>query len=941
MKKIFYVAATAAMLASCSTDFDLSEVFGSGGTSETIGFQVQKGNNVTRATSLQNAGHYNFGVFGYKESDQVNWVFSDYLVGYFDEKRGYQKSGTTWGDKPGVEDSTSYWMYEGLGNEEYFGTYAGQALTRFYQSNNLKQYLKYWDKSAEYTCFYAYAPYVGTETADKDKRVTYVDGVAQKATGTDTYVLNIPDGTLVAGYDDPTKYEFMYASKKVSDVDYGHDVSLDFKRLVAKVNIKFWEDIPGYKVRIIGLKEGKDSVYAAAAIHKNSDTGVDPTPTYKPYGYRAGKYYTKNGVKIKFNSNTAAADKILQYVGTTATNTTPLQFAVPTESEIGTNRYMAAKSATDYYAIPKGINQRVLKSKDGETIKYENFPANPDGTEWGDVADADLAKTGFTFHVSYELTAEDSGERIVVRNATVHVPYNYCNWEANTHYTYIFKITKNSNGSTDTKPDIKPEDPDVPTDQALYPIVFDNCTVQDWDENESEWEITDSTNLSYHNISLTVPQNSEGQENATKPCYSITNGTATKLTVKISDADKHNNHAVDYSAKHNLASEGSEPKYSGVEVTGPTGSTTTDWYKYTADNKYATIEVPAGAQEGVYTVTYYCPDSDINRNHPTTWTTKFYVGQAYTISTDHPYVGTKFTNTSPISLGITGTKTGTAPYTPVHAGLSIDYPKNFTADQKSYVKIHDTEKKVVITNEAVPGTYKVVYTVNIDGVNVKVAEETFEVIDFNFTLNPAVVYNNGNDQTVTCSQEYKEENSTAIKSYTDITSANSEGTTVATTGVVLVAGTNTVKVTKDAEDNITHTITYTVWNDGSKATYTKTFKTANSHSVAISKKSIDRNQGTDTGNVVDTHDEITVTTKQNGADTGTNLTSKLSVVQFNANGEEVTTNSAKFTITYTSGNSYTLKCKNNTPLGTYYVKYVDTVLGTNKTVYSPAFVVNE
>ena len=38
MKKIFYVAATAAMLASCSTDFDLSEVFGSGGTSETIGF---------------------------------------------------------------------------------------------------------------------------------------------------------------------------------------------------------------------------------------------------------------------------------------------------------------------------------------------------------------------------------------------------------------------------------------------------------------------------------------------------------------------------------------------------------------------------------------------------------------------------------------------------------------------------------------------------------------------------------------------------------------------------------------------------------------------------------------------------------------------------------------------------------------------------------------
>ena len=141
MKKIFYVAATAAMLASCSTDFDLSEVFGSGGTSETIGFQVQKGNNVTCATTLQSTGHYNFGVFGYKESDQVNPICPDYLVGYFDDNLAYQKVGSTWGDGDGVEDGKSYWMYEGLGKDEYFGTYAGQTLTRPYQSNNAKQFL--------------------------------------------------------------------------------------------------------------------------------------------------------------------------------------------------------------------------------------------------------------------------------------------------------------------------------------------------------------------------------------------------------------------------------------------------------------------------------------------------------------------------------------------------------------------------------------------------------------------------------------------------------------------------------------------------------------------------------------------------------------------------------------------------------------------------------
>lgn len=908
MKKIFYVAATAAMLASCSTDFDLSEVFGSGGTSETIGFQVQKGNNVTRATSLQNAGHYNFGVFGYKESDKVNPIFPDYLVGYFDDNLGYQKVGTTWGDKDGVEDGKSYWMYEGLGQDEYFGNYAGQALTRFYQSNNAKQYLKYWDKSATHTCFYAYAPYVGTETSTA--RVTYVDGVAQQATGSDTCVLNIPDGTLVAGYDDPTKYEFMYASKKVSAADYGHDVSLDFKRLVAKVNIKFWEDIPGYKVRIIGLKEGKDSVYAAAAIQEDGAGN---------YGYKGGKYYTSNGVKIKFAD--AAMTHILQYQGTTATNDKPLRFAVPTESEIGTNRYMAAKSATDYYAIPKGINQRVLKSKDGETIKYEDFPAEADLTaatpSWGVAADADLAKTGFTFHVSYELTAEDSGERIVVKNATVHVPYDYCNWVANTHYTYIFKITKNSNGSTDTNPDIDPTDPDVPTDQALYPIVFDNCTVQDWDENESEWEITEDGKLTYHNVTLNKysvdPSDTEDNR---------------KLTVTIATGDSHNGAAVDYDKYGRDNAEGNGTINSGIKVTDYNGTNdfTETWYNSSTKQ----ITVPANAQEGVYVVTYTCPGSDLNTNHPKTWTAKFYVGQEYTITTDHPYVGTGFTESS-ISLGITVTKTGNNSYTLDHNGLSIDYPKNFTDTQK--VKIDDSENKVVITNDAVPGTYKVVYTVERDGVDVKVAEKTFEVIDFNFTLNPAVVYNNGAEQTVTCSQAY-------------VNGERSYSVTSTGTGVSVDGNSNKIKVTSAATDNATHTITYTVWNDVSKATYTNTFKTANSHSVAISKKSIDRNYGTNTGNVVDTHDEITVTTMQNGTATTTDLTtttSKLSVVQFNANGEEDTANSGKFTITYdgNSGNSYTLKCKNNTPVGNYYVKYVDTVLGTNKTVYSPAFVVNE
>ena len=882
MKKIFYVAATAAMLASCATDFDLSEVFGSGGTSETIGFQVQKGNNVTRATSLQKAGHYNFGVFGYKESDQVNWVFSDYLVGYFDKDLGYQKSGTTWGDQPGVEDSTSYWMYEGLGKDEYFGTYAGQTLTRPYQSNNAKQYLKYWDKSATHTCFYAYAPYVGTETTTE--RVTYVDGVAQKATGSDTYVLNIPDGTLVAGYDDPTKYEFMYASKKVSAADYGHDVSLDFKRLVAKVNIKFWEDIPGYKVRIIDLKQGKyKGVQATPSIKKSSDTD---TENYGPYGYRYGTYYKSNGVKIQFDQNNNLAAAIKQYDGERVQNAEDkkenLIFAVPVESQIGEARAFASASATDYYAIPKGSNEKVLADN---TTKFAEANTEPN---------PDLAKTGFTFHVSYELTAEDTNERIVVQNATVHVPYNYCNWEANTHYTYIFKITKNSNGSTDTEPTIDPNDPDVPTVQTLYPIVFDNCTVQDWnEENESDWTITDGTNLSYHNISLTDESVSPAAS-----CYSITYGTAKTLTVNIKDNENHNGHGITYA----WVSGSGESKV-GVEVTGPAGDCS-DWYTDNSTN--GSIAVPATAEAGVYTVTYYCPSSDINANHPKKWSVNFTVGSAYTIKTHHDYVGTKF-NEESVALDITGTKDGVGYTLPV-SGLSIEYPAGLTTEQKEYVKVNNAGTQVSVKQNAVPGEYKVVYKTKVNGNDVKVAEHVFYVKDYNFTFSPTTVYNKVGGTKITCSQWNSE---ITDKAYTTTLS----GPTFTN---------NAVTIPNNTLEN-TYTITYTIWNDGSdaaEATYTTNFKVENTYSVTLNKTTLNRDTNRGESDTYGT-DYLTVTTLKNGLE-DKGRTNVLTVLD--SNSLDVTSN-FNITCNQTTGdpaedtNTYKLQVKGTTNPGNYILVF--------------------
>lgn len=866
MKKNYYFAALGLLVASCASDEIVDTATGyKPATDAPISF-VTSQKNITRAYSpLQDNHTYNFGVFAYKSTDKVNPVMPNYLVGYYDDAKAYQQTGTTVGDKEELVDGLSYWMYEGMGNAEYNGTYAGAAITNAFKSNNANQYLKYWDKAADYTYFYAYAPYINSSVKPT---ATYVDGTAQSATGTDTYVLTIPNGTLTDGYDDPSLAEYMYASAKVAKANYGHDVALQFKRLNAKVNIKFWEDIPGYKVRILDL----NNTYGVSAAASIKEAGKGD------FGYKGGKYYTANGVKIKFNDG--AFQSMKQFEGTLAepaavdgNNPTPLNFKSPTEAQIGENRYTAVQSPTTYYAIPKGDGVNVLA--DGNT----DFTTDQ-------ACDADLAKTGFTFHVSYELTAEDTGEKIVVKNATVHVPYTYANWKGNTHYTYIFKITKNSNGSTDPDDDsnIDPTDPEVPTTPALYPIIFDNCTVVDWDELDGEWNISDGNATIYHDVQLFA------EAGCTTPKYSLVSGD---IYVKVTDEDTYANHTIDYTK---------------ITLAGP------DLTNVTYDNATHKITVATGAGAGVYTVTYTCPATGDQTTHPATWTEKFVVGNEYAITTHRDVIGTKSNNAS-AKLNITGTKDGTATAL-TSANLSIDYPDNFSDEDKAHVAISGTD--VVVKSTAKPGVYKVVYTID-EGSVVKVAEKQFTVVDYSLTLSHTVVFNTASGTVVTGNQ-----------------AADANHVYTCTTGSV--SG-NAITVANNTAEG-TYTVTYTVYgSEDDETVYTKTFEVRNTHAVAVSKAAIDRNVGTsNTGDL--TTDNIVVSTTFNGVATTADLTAKLSIVKLAADGTETATTAGDFSIVYDSANNYNLKVKNNVATGDYYVKFVQTVAGADKAEYVH-FVVTE
>ena len=548
MKKVLILACAA--LTACTNDIDLGPNKEQVETlSNAIGFQMAKKNmTTTKGTEALNvAGHYNFGVWGYKNTDAGNAIMANYLVGYYDTANGYgSQTGTTFGDGSNSLDGKSYWMYASMGSSEYTGNYAGSAITNAYKSNIANQYLRYWDLSSARTTFYAYAPYVN-QTATSTE-VTFDNG---------TKTMTFPEGSIVMGKDRPADQEFMYAVTKVEKNNYKEDVKLVFHRMGARIQIKFWEDIPGYTVTMKNLSTNSvtspstltEGIYAKPAIAPASGNTYDP----------AGKYLTKTGADIVFTNNEANATDptaTVTFKGVTNFSDKCLTFGIP-RVQLGETRTDAKFSETKYYMIPRGAN-------------FD--PAIG--------ADDNLKKTGFIFHVSYELKNNQSDETIIVTDAKVFVPADQCNWESNKSYTYVFKITKNSNGTTDKK-DPNPEgDLTVDTDNALYPIVFDGCTVVDYENApDSDHVITDGTFNYYLTLSASTLSKATG---------------ATPITVNAYKTDGTNNtFATD--GELTITNASGDDKKSDFTITtstsaAPTISTTTaanDTYtlKYTSGTK--------------------------------------------------------------------------------------------------------------------------------------------------------------------------------------------------------------------------------------------------------------------------------------------------------------------------------------------------------------------
>ena len=423
MNKFFIAAASALALASCSSDDFLGEIQGNeqNGATSAINFGGDTGK-ITRATTKGNAAadllENNFVVVGFKGSktDVANnetYAFDHYNVNFKD------------GSAFSTESNRAGWEYV---NQDMKVKGADKSLA---QSGASQQTIKYWDHSCASYDFIDFS--MGKkDAASKYATPTHVDK-ANLATA--AYTLTGDVNTLSECY--------ISDMKTVTEPNYNKtSVSMSFRHLASKVRMALFEIVPGYVISDVKFYTDTTSPTTdntegtLIGEFNNSGTLTVFFPTTGTV-HATEKDYNKAHVRFT-KSTTAGETGVLNHKGFGAVN-----YNNQVEGTIPAGKTYLSQNAADPSYCGAGY-QNVLPS--------EGKPS------------------AITLRIDYKLTSVDgSKETINVKGATATVPAEYTEWKSGYAYTYIFKISQDTNGSTggtDTKP-------------GLTAISFDAVVVDD------------------------------------------------------------------------------------------------------------------------------------------------------------------------------------------------------------------------------------------------------------------------------------------------------------------------------------------------------------------------------------------------------------------------------------------------------------------------------
>lgn len=449
MKKYFIFAASAALaVASCSEDKYLGEPQSENkpDVGEAILFKsISSG--MTRAdqvgaTAAATLGG-NFIVEGTKGTEAADAptstvVFDNYLVAYTENT-----AGTT-------ESNTHNWEY--VGQEAGTTNVPAATWTALHAGTTdaKSQTIKYWDYSTEQYDFIAYS--TGTAKAVTGTPSTGEVKVTRIATGT---TLSTAAYSFEAPSVNELKQVYVTDITTVPRAQYGNVVTLRFKNLTSKIRMGIYETIPGYSVSNVQfyvddatLIDANVSSNKATLFSDNDDAaGIATSGTVSVVYPHIG---TGNKTEADYNKASVTVT-----AGSTKTSTMgfgDLADFAAAESHEATGNYLGRTlpAATMAGDETQAYYQNVIPTTAGVTL---------------------------TLRVNYTLTSIDgSGETINIYGAKAVVPATYTKWQPNYAYTYIFKISDNTNGWTSKvlKDDDDPDTPSIPANPAgLFPITFD------------------------------------------------------------------------------------------------------------------------------------------------------------------------------------------------------------------------------------------------------------------------------------------------------------------------------------------------------------------------------------------------------------------------------------------------------------------------------------
>lgn len=443
MKHYFLFAAALLALASCSSD----DILGGGQNPENASSVIQFGGETGKMTRADNKTggdaatllDNNFVVVGYKgdatDAANTGLVFDHYNVNYKD------------GTANTTESNTKNWEYVNQ-DQKVRGTnpekkLAGDAVTA--------QTIKYWDNSVKSYDFLAFSMGKGQTN---DGNTTYAEPTAVQSgkLSTEAYTLTGDKNTLGECYiSDITTVEKSSYNKNA--------VVMNFRHATSKVRIALYETVPGYVI--------SDVKFHDAAWNNGEYTDG------KAEGTLFGTFNKKGTMTVYFPTTGTAQKSNSDY------NKAHVSFKADTED--GTEKTINFGNVNYGNAKEDAITE-------GSTYLSQTA-ANPSycgtSTYYKTVLPAENASEPASIRIDYKLTATDgSNEVINVKNATATVPAAYTAWKHGYAYTYIFKISQNTNGTTGTPGS---------DDQGLTAISFDAVVLDDETTGKQETITTVST----------------------------------------------------------------------------------------------------------------------------------------------------------------------------------------------------------------------------------------------------------------------------------------------------------------------------------------------------------------------------------------------------------------------------------------------------------------